>query len=41
MMNDMATEWGPARNNPDSPYSRGALRAALESRTGGQVPEDN
>lgn len=40
-MNEMATEWGPARNNPDSPYHRDAVQVALETRTGGQVPDDN
>ena len=36
------TEWGPARNNPDSTWSRDALQSALDLRdNGGQRPDDN
>lgn len=35
-------EWGPDRNNPESPYSRHALRARLARRAiVGERPDDN
>jgi hypothetical protein len=41
-MYDMYPEWGPARNNPDSPHSQQALQAALDLRdNGGERPDDN
>ena len=41
-MYDMYPEWGPAKNNPDSPRSIGAVQAALDLRdNGGQRPDDN
>ncbi len=45
-MYDMYPEWGPARNNPESPYSHqaqmSALQRALERRDdGGEQPDDN
>ena len=45
-MYEMYPEWGPAKNNPDSPLfqdaQRGLLQAALDLRdNGGQRPDDN
>ena len=41
-MYEMYPEWGPARNNPDNPYSHEAVQAALDLRdNGGQRPDDN
>jgi hypothetical protein len=41
-MYDMYPEWGPARNNPDSPQSSQAVQAALDLRdNGGERPDDN
>ena len=45
-MYDMYPEWGPARNNPDSPTSHQAVQAALDLRDGmrdqsGERPDDN
>jgi hypothetical protein len=49
-MYDMYPDWGPARNNPDSPYSHEAQKLALQraldlrdvSRDGGgERPDDN
>lgn len=38
----MYPEWGPAKNNPDSPNSPEAVQAALDLRdNGGQRPDDN
>lgn len=35
-------EWGPAKHNPESPYSQMALLAALDQRDAGeQRPDDN
>jgi hypothetical protein len=35
-------EWGPSRNNPDSPLSHEALQAAIDQRTSdGPRPDDN
>ena len=40
-MYDMYPDWGPARNNPDSPYYQ-AVQAALDLRdNGGERPDDN
>jgi hypothetical protein len=41
-MYDMYPEWGPAKNNPESPISSQALQAALDLRdNGGERPDDN
>lgn len=41
-MYDMYPDWGPARNNPESPLNRRALQEALDLRdNGGQRPDDN
>jgi hypothetical protein len=45
-MYEMYPEWGPAKNNPESPLSHDAqkyaLQAALDLRdNGGQRPDDN
>ncbi|MGO4258367.1 hypothetical protein [Marmoricola sp. RAF53] len=45
-MYEMYPDWGPAKHNPESPYSQqaqqGALQAALDLRdNGGQRPDDN
>ena len=41
-MYDMYPEWGPARHNPESPYSIQALQASLDLRdNGGERPDDN
>jgi len=45
-MYDMYPEWGPAKNNPDSPRyqpgSQQAVQAALDLRdNGGERPDDN
>jgi hypothetical protein len=45
-MYDMYPDWGPARNDPDSPYSHDAVQAALDRRDGvrdgvGERPDDN
>jgi hypothetical protein len=41
-MYDMYPEWGPAKNNPDSPRSSQAVQAALDLRdNGGERPDDN
>ena len=45
-MYEMYPEWGPAKNNPDSPYfaeaQKWAQQAALDLRdNGGQLPDDN
>ena len=40
-MYDMYPEWGPAKNNPESPQYH-ALQTALDLRDGGgQRPDDN
>ena len=40
-MYDMYPDWGPARNDPDSPTSH-AVQRALDLRDGGgQRPDDN
>ncbi len=36
------TEWGPARRDPENPYGRAAVQAALALRdNGGPWPDDN
>jgi len=41
-MYEMYPEWGPAKNDPESPMSTQALQAALDLRdNGGERPEDN
>lgn len=41
-MYDMYPEWGPAKNDPDSPRGNQALQAALDLRdNGAQHPDDN
>lgn len=45
-MYEMYPDWGPARNNPDSPANRRVLQqlmqAALDQRdAGGLRPDDN
>ena len=41
-MYDMSPEWGPAKNNPESPSSQWAVQQALDLRdNGGQRPDDN
>ena len=41
-MYEMYPEWGPSKNNPDSPYCAEAVQAALDLRdNGGQRPDDN
>ena len=41
-MYDFYPEWGPARNNPESPLSHQAVQAALDLRdNGGERPDDN
>jgi hypothetical protein len=41
-MYEMYPEWGPAKNNPESPTSVQAVQAALDLRdNGGQRPDDN
>ena len=41
-MYEMYPDWGPARNNPDSPNSHQALRAALDQRDdNADRPDDN
>ena len=41
-MYDMYPDWGPARNNPDFPYSHQALQLALDQRDdAGDQPDDN
>ena len=41
-MYDMYPEWGPAKNNPDSPRSTAAVQASLDLRDGGgQWSDDN
>ncbi|MCW2781972.1 MAG: hypothetical protein JWR35_2421 [Marmoricola sp.] len=41
-MYEMYPEWGPARNDPESPTSHQALQAALDLRdNGGERPDDN
>jgi hypothetical protein len=41
-MYDMYPEWGPAKNNPESPVSSQAIQAALDLRdNGGERPDDN
>lgn len=41
-MYDMYPEWGPARNNPDSPQYYPAVQEALDLRDNGGVrPDDN
>jgi len=40
-MYDMYPDWGPARNNPESP-AFAAVQAALDLRdNGGERPDDN
>ena len=41
-MYDMYPDWGPARNNPEYPYSHQAVEAALALRDdAGERPDDN
>ncbi|WP_269778360.1 hypothetical protein [Nocardioides mangrovicus] len=41
-MYEMYPDWGPAKNDPDSPRSANAVQAALDLRDhGGQRPDDN
>ena len=41
-MYDMYPDWGPARHDPESPFSQTALQAALDLRdNGGLRPDDN
>jgi hypothetical protein len=41
-MYDMYPDWGPTRNNPDSPLNHDAVQASLDLRdNGGQRPDDN
>ena len=41
-MYDMYPDWGPARNDPDSPLSADAVQTALDLRdNGGPRPDDN
>ena len=41
-MYDMYPDWGPARNHPDSPWSREAVQRSLDLRdNGGERPDDN
>ena len=41
-MYDMYPEWGPAKNNPESPSSQWAVQQALDLRdNGGERPDDN
>jgi hypothetical protein len=41
-MYDMYPEWGPAKNNPESPNSQWAVQQALDLRdNGGERPDDN
>lgn len=45
-MYEMYPDWGPARNVPESPYSKQAmnekLQRAIDLRDGdGQLPDDN
>ena len=41
-MYDMYPEWGPARHDPENPYSAEAVQRALDLRDdGGQRPDDN
>ena len=45
-MYDMYPDWGPARNNPENPMNREAMRqmmqAALDQRdSGNDRPDDN
>jgi hypothetical protein len=40
-MYEMYPEWGPSKNNPESPMNA-ALQAALDLRdNGGERPDDN
>lgn len=35
-------EWGPARHDPENPWSREALQRAIDLRdSSGPVPDDN
>ena len=41
-MYDMYPEWGPSRNNPDSPLHHAAVQESLDLRdAGGPRPDDN
>lgn len=41
-MYDMYAEWGPSRNDPESPHSHQAVQAALDLRdSSGERPDDN
>lgn len=41
-MYEIYPEWGPAKHNPESPYSQLAVQAALDLRdNGSQRPDDN
>lgn len=41
-MNEMLTEWGPARHNPESPLSNQAIQSAIDLRdSDGPRPDDN
>jgi hypothetical protein len=41
-MSQQLLEWGPARNNPDSPHSHEAIQAAIDLRdSSGPRPDDN
>lgn len=41
-MNEMLTEWGPARHDHDNPLSYEAIRAAIDQRdSDGPRPDDN
>jgi len=45
-MTETATEWGPARHNPDDPRSHVHIEAELESAlaswdAAGALPDDN
>jgi len=41
-MNQMMTEWGPARHDPDNPLGYDAIQAAIDLRDSDDLrPDDN